>query len=66
MRKSSEIERSLIVRGIPVSATEEEVELFFESDRYCPCGGRVEKVELANGTATVTFQDSRGNIFNRC
>jgi len=55
-------ERSLVVRGIPADWTEDNVELLLDSDDHCP-NGCVEKVELAvgKGTATVTFQDARGN-----
>ena len=57
-------ERSLIVRGIPVDKTADDVELFFESDRFCPSGGRVEKVEDAvDGRATVTFADACGKYY---
>jgi len=61
------LERSLIVRGIPAIVTADDVQLFFESDRYCPTGGSVEKVELATTankgitSATVTFEDACGN-----
>ena len=59
------LERSLIVRGIPANVTADHVQLFLESDRYCPAGGIVEEVELATDKgsilATVTFQDAYGN-----
>ena len=42
-----------------------DIELFFESGRFCPSGGRVEKVELdaVDGRATVTFEDACGNYY---
>jgi len=62
------LERSLIVRGIPPNMTADHVQLLFESDRYCPDGGNVEKVEVATekGTtsATVTFEDACGNYLD--
>jgi len=55
----------VVVKGIPLGWTEENVELFFDDDRYCP-RGRVEKVELAVGKgktlATVTFEDPQGSF----
>jgi len=55
----------LIVRGVPADVTVDEVQLFFESDRFCPAGGLVEKVEFATdkGTilTTVTFEHANGN-----
>jgi len=59
------LERSLLVRDIPSDVTADHVQLLFESDRFCPAGGRVENVELAitegSTLATVTFEDSFGN-----
>jgi len=58
------LEWSLIVRGIPADMTADDVQLLFESDRYCPAGGPVENVVLATdkGTtsATLTFKHAYG------
>ena len=54
--------RQVHVSGVPTKMCEVYLQLLFESRRFCPLGGPVEKVDLnlQTRTAVVTFSDAKG------
>ena len=54
--------RQILVTELPLTLSTEELELFFESRKYCPLGGFIERVEMIPGTrsAVITFEQQTG------
>ena len=55
---------SVRVSGFPTDESTDDIQLYFESLRFCPLGGgtgSVDNVQLeADGSAIVTFSDENG------
>jgi len=60
--------RQVNISNMPADMCEEELQLLFESRRFCPAGGPVQSVDLNLHlhTAVVTFCDSGGILLFLC
>jgi len=60
--------RQVSVSRLPPEVTEDDLELLFESESFCPDGGDVECVEVDEDSrmAVVTLEDENGTCINCC
>lgn len=56
-----------MVSHLPPEVAKDDLELLFESQRFCPDGGSVENVDVdaQAGTAVVTLEEEHGKLLRR-